>query len=1297
VDIQRPAVAITTPILGQRVLGTNAVYTVRGTATDNGGVASVWVQANGGDWTNAVGTNMWSVTLPLNAGPNTVRAYSRDLTGNYSPTSGVVTFSYVVTSPMTVRINGAGTVAPNYNGAQLEVNQPYSMTATPGLGFALTNWTDAVDVIVTNKPAISFKMSSNLVLQANFVDIQRPAVAITTPILGQRVLGTNAVYTVRGTATDNGGVASVWVQANGGDWTNAVGTNMWSVTLPLNAGPNTVRAYSRDLTGNYSPTSGVVTFSYVVTSPMTVRINGAGTVAPNYNGAQLEVNQPYSMTATPGLGFALTNWTDAVDVIVTNKPAISFKMSSNLVLQANFVDIQRPLVAITTPTLGQRVLGTNESFTVRGTASDNGGVSEVKVRVNGGDWINAVGTNVWMVTVNLNPGTNAVEASSVDEQGNFSLITKVLCTYLEILPEFEYNGHNYRLVSADKSTWAAAKTAAEASLLNGRRGHLAIIETPEENAAIFEMLNPLSNPDIDKAMPYSIYAHPDSGSRGVWIGASDSASSISLASEGKFAWIPHGLIASQIFWKDGIEGAVVFGLYANWGNSAGAFEPDNWSGSAARQQNHVALQIDSWPYGAAGQWNDLDGNIPQAYLIEYEDEKQALSLLTQEGVEALSMFADTNSIPRGAPELLAIAAEDFDLVARSNPTDYTNRIYNALTIMLNLVNDSTVRSQAEDFGLNLNDLFNPTCILPEVMPSVDGSVDNLALSVLPAIDKAFTELNAVPATWLGRIEISPSQFPIDDAVWVDIGDVTAMKAGLKGLRAFVGLAKAYSLNIDYKRLLDPIETPQKVIAVDGLVTDWADVPTSLRAIQSLEDFGMGGGVTVTQEVAVALDGDQIALLMTGCPFAQQESFLISFDLCLSNGDGMNANRNFTVAIQSDGLDFYGYINDQPFGGFEIRLVDGVLELKFSRLDLDVFETSQVTVEYVDCWSYWMSFELESNFDTPIQTLRANHPEFLSKIRNTASLAGVKTDVLAALDGYLSADTLIANRTGENALLLHLIDFDATDPEAVEDRLDKKLAVQTIKNSLIASVQLEGDSSIEGTDTRPVYLGAFFNAPFITTNALPATFGGTLSELVYGIFPNPTFNGMLPGMTSDMLNKYLLGYTYASVETLTFFQNNESLSELKFYVETERKLMVITNVTVSGPGIPLTVMTQWGGEMSDEWNGFAEVVSKPPVGSLYTFTVYFSDGSRELVYSKIKAWLAFSSVPTVSGSTLWWPAVAGVDRYEVWVGGTHLILPKTQTSLNLTPYGYEPGNIPYIWIEALDDNWNCVGSTAKVLN
>jgi hypothetical protein len=507
------------------------------------------------------------------------------------------------------------------------------------------------------------------------------------------------------------------------------------------------------------------------------------------------------------------------------------------------------------------------------------------------------------------------------------------------------------------------------------------------------------------------------------------------------------------------------------------------------------------------------------------------------GLNSLSEFADTNRVPRGQAELVASAAANFDLVARNNPNNYTNRIYNAMTILLNLVNDPTFRSRAELYGVNMDDLFDPVCNFPTNAPKVDVSVDALALVALPAIDKAWGELNAVPATWLGMIEISPDKFPIDEAVWIDIGDVTAMKAALKGLRAFIGMLKAYSCNLDYNYIPDI-----------GLPEEWQ-----------------------------------------------------------------------------------------------------------------------------------------------FQVLRANHPELFSRIRNVTSLAGVKTDLLAALNGYLAADTLIARRSGLNAQLLHFVGFDAADTAAVEDRQNKKFTVETIRTSLNAPVQVEGDSDIEGTVTRPVYLGAFFNAPYITTNVFPSGLHGTMTNLGYDVFPDPTFHGILPGMTRAKLDKYLLGYTHAGLTTVTSFPNAQT-GYLRFWVDTDRALMVITNVTVSGPGIPLPGMDLTWDVMYNEWNVMVPfaIASKPAVGSVYTVTVYFSDGTHEHIDRKLTAWMTFSSSPTLSGSVLRWPAVVGADHYKVqFLNGSREELPATQKSFDL---GYVPDSNPFSWVEAWDANGNVVNGS-----
>ena len=246
-DTNRPALSITNLTAGQRL--SNAVFTAKGTATDNWQVASVQYQLNGGIWTTATGTANWSAPLTLTPGTNTFAVYATDTTGNNSTTNRV-SFQFVVTNLLAVRTMGLGSISPNYANAWLEIGRNYSMTATPATGFVVTNWTFSTNWVgarITNNATVQFMMASNLTLQVNFADVTKPSLKVTSPTFGQRM--TNALATVIGTASDNWKVEGVWYQLNGGPWSLASTANSftnWTTKLTLVAGTNTVRCYAVD-------------------------------------------------------------------------------------------------------------------------------------------------------------------------------------------------------------------------------------------------------------------------------------------------------------------------------------------------------------------------------------------------------------------------------------------------------------------------------------------------------------------------------------------------------------------------------------------------------------------------------------------------------------------------------------------------------------------------------------------------------------------------------------------------------------------------------------------------------------------------------------------------------------------------------------------------------------------------------------------------------------------------------------------------------------------------------------------
>jgi hypothetical protein len=428
IDSSKPTLSITNLIAGQRV--SNAVFTVRGTAGDNWQISNVVCRMNGGDWNSATSINHWTnwaADVTLVPGTNTMTAYAVDTTGNRSTTNSV-SFQHVVASQLGVCATGLGTLSPNYSNAWLEVGRNYAMTATPGGGFVATNWvisTNWAGGKVTNNAVVQFMMVSNLTLQANFVDVTKPTFSITNLIAGQRV--SNELFTIKGTAGDNWQVGNVLYQLNGGAWSNALSASNWTnwvAGLTLIPGTNTVASYAVDTTGNRSATNNV-TFQFVVTNLLGVRASGLGILSPNYSNAWLEVGRNYTMTASPGSGFVVTNWlisTNWAGGVTTNNASVQFLMASNLTLQANFLDVTKPTLAVSSPTAGQRM--TNALARLTGTASDNWKVARVWYQLNSGTWDLVSTTNGytnWTKTVTLLAGTNTLNVYALDLGGNRSV------------------------------------------------------------------------------------------------------------------------------------------------------------------------------------------------------------------------------------------------------------------------------------------------------------------------------------------------------------------------------------------------------------------------------------------------------------------------------------------------------------------------------------------------------------------------------------------------------------------------------------------------------------------------------------------------------------------------------------------------------------------------------------------------------------------------------------------------------------------------------------------------------------
>lgn len=163
----------------------------------------------------------------------------------------------------------------------------------------------------------------------------------------------------------------------------------------------------------------------------------------------------------------------------------------------------------------------------------------------------------------------------------------------------DYNGHTYYVVKEMKNM-ADASTCA--SSLNG---HLVYIEDKNEQTAVYNA--------IDSAGVSSTYTSVGDGGGAayVWIGATDSKT------EGDWKWGTNG----TSFWSgQGAAGngggTAVGGAYVNWGGTSvgPAQEPDDFAGA----QDGAAIGLASWPYGVAGEWNDINVTNLLYFIVEVD-------------------------------------------------------------------------------------------------------------------------------------------------------------------------------------------------------------------------------------------------------------------------------------------------------------------------------------------------------------------------------------------------------------------------------------------------------------------------------------------------------------------------------------------------------------------------------------------------------------------------------------------------------------------------------------------------------
>ena len=179
----------------------------------------------------------------------------------------------------------------------------------------------------------------------------------------------------------------------------------------------------------------------------------------------------------------------------------------------------------------------------------------------------------------------------------------------------------------------------------------------------------------------------------------------------------------------------------------------------------------------------------------------------------------------------------YDARLAANPADYEARILKAATYLGELVENPDLNALMRAYG----GWFDPKTITFQGQlsfagaPPSNAAVDRAAAVAIPALDAAEAELAQIPADWNGSFMLTPGDYPLDEPVRFDRGDLLALKAMLAGARAHVLYAQGTDCTMDNaknerRRLARAADCPELGFSptIDGQLDEWAGVPETFR-------------------------------------------------------------------------------------------------------------------------------------------------------------------------------------------------------------------------------------------------------------------------------------------------------------------------------------------------------------------------------------------------------------------------------------------------------------------------------------
>ena len=493
-------------------------------------------------------------------------------------------------------------------------------------------------------------------------------------------------------------------------------------------------------------------------------------------------------------------------------------------------------------------------------------------------------------------------------------------------------------------------------------------------------------------------------------------------------------------------------------------------------------------------------------------------------------------------------------------------IEHAFCTLFALGEDKLVTDTLAQFGYKLD--FIPFGVTGKFTysraPALNPLADQAVAKMQAAVDVALNDLNLIPEDWTGTVKLSADEYPVDEDVLVDIGDVLYLKSALKGALGAAYWVKAYNTTVDWKKLESDLQGPKiatgTAAPVLGSDANWGapiefccgslvsnhynDVTFDpVTGELSFEDVLTEGGrgtsgsfnaVLVGKKLYVrVLKGDilglaavkervfQLELRINDGKMSSDKDVRLSCDYYPEVFEGVWAECSADIAGRESSKTLEAdFSEDESAYMVVIDLTGCVLATDTTLRMISKASVSVWTNSYDERGSSIGGMTGEAEYESGIDRRAAavvGQTTMMDKVRNEAALAKSRELVRESLGLAQRADGLVLKRTGDATFL---INYDAADAERLEAMrgnvanalasLDGEAMPMDVEKGVPESAAAWFAGFANPLDVR---VGALFEGG-ITRALLPQFTDDSCKVVILNSMPDPTLAGLLPSQTTD---------------------------------------------------------------------------------------------------------------------------------------------------------------------------------------